>query len=217
MEIMGFEEVSALLPRLSLQEILFGDTSEIASVIYFIVMLSIYALSIWHFYRFLARRDCFSHHNERHPRLCNMLKYMVFFPFVAFLFFIGFSLLLLFITKDYDIQILLSTAFAMVAAIRIVAYYSEDLSRDLAKMLPFALLGLFIVDPQYFSFEDIISKMSSIPIFFTLCIKYILYIVFMEWILRVLLNIRYSIHSTARYISTSEPHSGKISINEPVR
>ncbi|MDG6217820.1 MAG: hypothetical protein QCI00_00060 [Candidatus Thermoplasmatota archaeon] len=214
---MRFEEVSALLPRLSLQEILFGDTSEIASVIYFIVMISIYALSIWHFYRFLARRDCFSHHTERHPRLSNMLKYMFFFPFVAFLFFIGFSLLLLFITKDYDIPILLSTAFAMVAAIRIVAYYSEDLSRDLAKMLPFALLGLFIVDPQYFSFEDIISKMSSIPIFFTLCIKYILYIVFMEWILRVLLNIRYSIHSTARYISTSEPHSSNISINEPVR
>jgi len=217
MEIMEFEKISALLPRSSLQEILFGDTSEIASVIYFIVMISIYALIIWHFYRFLARRDCFSHNNTAHPRLSNMLKYMFFFPVVAFLFFIGFSLLLLFITKDYDIPILLSTAFAMVAAIRIVAYYNEDLSRDLAKMLPFALLGLFIVDPQYFSYEDIISKISAIPMFLTLCIKYIIYIVFMEWVLRVVLNIRYSIHSTAKYISTSEPHSRKMSMNELLR
>jgi hypothetical protein len=105
----------------------------------------------------------------------------------------------------------------MVAAIRIVSYYSEDLSRDLSKMLPFALLGLFIVDPQYFSYADIVGKVMSIPMFFTLCIKYIVYIVFMEWILRVLLNIRISMRSTARYISDQDTNSSNVPLNKVVR
>jgi len=214
---MAFEKVSAYLPDLSLQEIMIGDTSAILSIVYFVLMVSVYSLIIWHFYRFLARRDCFTVHNMNHPRLSNMLKYMFFFPFVAFLFFIGFSFMLLFITKEYDIPILLSTAFAMVAAIRIVSYYSEDLSRDLSKMLPFALLGLFIVDPQYFSYADIVAKVMSIPMFFTLCIKYIVYIVFMEWILRVLLNIRISMRSTARYISDQDTNSSNVPLNKVVR
>ena len=34
----------------------------------------------------------------------------------------------------------------LVAATRITAYYNEDLSRDMAKTIPFALLGIMIID-----------------------------------------------------------------------
>ena len=30
------------------------------------------------------------------------------------------------------------------------AYYNEDLSRDLAKILPFAVLGIFLIDASFF-------------------------------------------------------------------
>ena len=209
---MELEEVSGLLSDLSLKDILIGDTSAILSIIYFIIMISVYSLIIWHFYRFLAQRDCFHYHNSLHPRISNLLKYMFCFPFVAFLFFIGLSLMLLFITKYYEISMLLSTAFALVAAVRIVSYYSEDLSRDLSKMLPFAILALFIVDPAYFSFSDIIVKIISIPMFLTLCIKYILYIVIMEWILRVLLSIRLRMKSTSTNLNTQDFQSKKVSV-----
>jgi len=208
---MELEEISGLLADLSLKDILIGDTSAILSIVYFIIMISIYSLIIWHFYRFLAQRDCFSFHHSLHPRIINMLKYMFCFPFIAFIFFIGLSLMLLFITKDYDISILLSTAFAYVAAVRIVSYYSEDLSRDLSKMLPLAILALFIVDPAYFSFGDIVIKIFSIPMFFTLCIKYILYIVIMEWILRVLLSIRLRVNSTSTDVTTQDFQSKNVS------
>jgi hypothetical protein len=208
---MELEKISGLLADLSLKDILIGDTSAILSIVYFAILISAYALIIWHYYRFLAKRDCFSYHNSLHPRIINMLKYMFCFPFVAFVFFIGLSLMLLFITKNYEIPILLSTAFALVAAVRIVSYYSEDLARDLAKMLPLAILALFIVDPAYFSFDDIIIRLVSIPLFFTLCIKFILYIVIMEWILRIFLIIRLRVKSTSTNMTTHDLESKNLS------
>jgi hypothetical protein len=208
---MELDEISGLLADLSLKDILIGDTSALLSVVYFIIMISVYSLIIWHFYRFLAQRDCFTFHHSFHPRIINMLKYMFCFPFVAFIFFIGLSLMLLFITKDYDITILLTTAFAYVAAVRIVSYYSQDLARDLSKMLPLAILALVIIDPAYFSFGDIIYKIVTIPLFFTLCIKYILYIVIMEWILRLLLSIRLRMKSTSTDLTTQDYPSQNVS------
>lgn len=196
---MAFETISGALQNLSLKDIVVGDTSLVLSLFYFIIMISTYSIIIWHFYRFLARRDCFTYHNTRYPRIINLLKYMLCFPLVAFLFFIGLSFMLLFITKDYNLSMLLSTAFVLVTSVRIVSYYSEDLSRDLSKMLPFALLALVIIDPSYFSINDVFVKIATIPLFFTLCIKYILYIVIMEWILRAVLHIKCSLksHTTA--------------------
>jgi hypothetical protein len=87
----------------------------------------------------------------------------------------------------------LSTSFAIIVAIRITAYYNEDLSKDVAKMLPFALLGLFLVDPSYFNWGTINTRISELPEFFTLMAQYILFIVLIEWILRMLLTLRYAL------------------------
>jgi len=98
--------------------------------------------------------------------------------------------MILFITREYEFVSILSTSFAVVIAIRLTAYYSEDLSKDVAKMLPFALLGLFIADPSYFSFAEIAAKINSLPEFLNLCIQFIILIVIVEWILRIILTIR---------------------------
>jgi hypothetical protein len=96
----------------------------------------------------------------------------------------------LFITRDLEFVSILSTSFAVVIAIRLTAYYSEDLSKDVAKMLPFALLGLYIADPSYFSLSELSTKINSLPEFLNLCIQFIILIVIIEWILRVILSIR---------------------------
>ena len=69
------------------------------------------------------------------------------------------------------------------------AYYNEDLSKDLAKLMPFVLLGVFLVDPSYFSWSDIMSKINSLPEFFAMGIQFILLIMIIEWILRIVSNI----------------------------
>ena len=98
--------------------------------------------------------------------------------------------MILFITRDLEFVSILSTSFAIVIAIRLTAYYSEDLSKDVAKMLPFALLGLFLADPSFFSLEEITTKINSLPEFLILCFQFIILIVIVEWILRIFLSIR---------------------------
>ena len=64
-------------------------------------------------------------------------------------------MILIFLTRNFAIPELLATSFVLVVAIRFTAYYSEDLSKDVAKMLPFAILGLVVVNPTFFNYEDI--------------------------------------------------------------
>ena len=87
------------------------------------------------------------------------------------------SLMMLFLTRTYEVAIVLSTAFGIIVAIRLTAYYNEDLSKDVAKMLPFALLGLFLVDPSYFSIDYIIIKIYQLPDFFSRVLQYIVLII----------------------------------------
>jgi branched-subunit amino acid transport protein AzlD len=75
-------------------------------------------------------------------------------------------------------------------AIRITAYYTEDLSKDVAKMLPFAILGIFLVDSSYFSIESVNDRINMLPEFINLIIQFLLLIIFTEWILRAILSIK---------------------------
>ena len=49
---------------------------------------------------------------------------------------------------------ILVVSVSLVAAIRVTSYYNEQLSQDLAKMIPFALLGIFLVDATFFSVQE---------------------------------------------------------------
>lgn len=196
---MAFEGISEWASKFSLDSLAISDPSAFLSIIYLALSIAIYSIMIWHFYRFVARRDCFKMSTKKHPKAVGFLKYFFAFPFVAFLFFLGFSLMMLFLTRNYEIPEILSISFALITAIRIAAYYNEDLSKDVAKMLPFALLGLFLVDSSYFRFEDIVGKIYSLPDFLTLCIQFILFIILIEWVLRILLKIRHTITQRHRH------------------
>lgn len=200
------DKFSEIMAQFSLDKISSGEFLEaFGSVLYMIIAIAIYAVVIWHFYRFIARRDCFKIGLGKHPKIVGFLKYFFIFPFVAFIFFIGFSLLMLFLTRGLDTEIVLSTSFAIIVAIRFTAYYSEDLSKDVAKMLPFALLGIFLVDPLYFNFDFILQeKVYALPVFLTDALQYILFIILVEWILRILLTIRYAIFPKKMKTSVEE-------------
>ena len=187
---MQFENLSNLAMDFSVKDILSGDPEVLIPIIYLIISIAVYSIMIWHFYRFIARRDCFKITSTNHPKLMSIMKYFLFYPIIGFLFFAGFSTMMLFITKNYSIPAVLSTSFGIIIAIRLTAYYNEDLSKDVAKMLPFALLGLVLVDPSYFRFEDIIFKFSQLPSFFIQAVQFILLIIFVEWTLRIGLAIK---------------------------
>lgn len=198
------EGISEWASGFSLDKILSGDFSGFVAIFYLVISIATYSILIWHFYRYIAIRDCFKISPRRHKKVIGFLKYFLLFPFVAFLYFAGFSLMLLFLTKKYDTDALLSTSFAIVVAIRITAYYSGDLSKDVAKMLPFALLGVVLVDPSYFNVGSIHTKILELPEYSIKIIQFILFMILIEWILRILLAIRYAIFPKKQQMITEE-------------
>ena len=66
-----------------------------------------------------------------------------------------------------------------------VSYYSEDLSRDLAKLLPLTPLDLSMTNPNFFSIERILSHFSEIPTFFGEILIYLAFIIILEIVLRL--------------------------------
>lgn len=190
----GFEiGVDNLIGKFSIEKILSGDLSLFTWLFSIIIMIALYSVIIYHFYRYIARRDCFKKSDKKHSKAAGVLKYMFVFPVIAMLFFIGFSMILIFLTNTIDISQVLYTAFVLVLAIRITAYYTEDLSKDVAKMLPFAILGIFLVDSSYFSIESVADRINLLPDYINLIIQFLLLIIFTEWIFRAALTIRYYI------------------------
>lgn len=187
------ESIAELSEHISLTAILDGDLSLFTWLFYLIIIIAIYSIVIYHFYRFIARRDCFKPTKTRYSKAVGVLRYLFLYPFIAILFFIGFSMILIFLTKTYNIETVLYVAFAIVLAIRITAYYTEDLSKDVAKMLPFAILGIFLVDSTYFKFSSVTDRLNEIPEYINLIIQFLILIIIIEWILRLALMVRYAI------------------------
>jgi hypothetical protein len=191
---MVFENFSQWASQFSIEDLFHGDFSSFVPLLYLAVSIAIYSILIWHFYRFIAKKNIFKLSTATHVKTVVALKYIILFPLVAVGFFAGFALMLLFLAKDLEIPTVLSTSFAIIVAIRIAAYYNEDLSKDIAKLLPFVLLGVFLVDPSYFNWSDLISKIDSLPTFFTICLQFILIILIIEWILRGTLAVVQRVH-----------------------
>lgn len=130
----------------------------------FAVGVAIYAVMIFNLYRFMSRRNIFNldfskYEDSKYPAMRKTLhlffyvaKYLLIFPLFAFFWFGVLVVMVAFLSKTKEVEDLLLIAMAVLTAVRVTSYYTEDLSRDIAKMLPFALLGIFLIDLRYFDF-----------------------------------------------------------------
>lgn len=168
----------------------------------YVLAMVLYAVVVWHFYRYLARREIFPI-NFRRPEggfsaflkkvwdfVTFLLKTLIIFPFIITLWFLILGGFLLFLSKSQDVPQILLMSMTVIAAARVTAYYNEDLSKDLSKLVPFALLGVFIVDNSYFSFASAIEKFYTLPLHLHIIIQYIIAIVLLEFIFSIIYRIR---------------------------
>ena len=114
-----------------------------------------------------------------------LLEYIVILPFLIFFWFLIFTFFLLVLTESLPVGTLLIISATIIAAIRMTAYYNEDLSKDLAKLIPFTLLGVSIINPNFFDVSRIISQISEVPQFVTHIVSYLIFIVALEIVLRI--------------------------------
>lgn len=171
------------------------------NICFYTLLIAFYAIFIWKFYRFLAKRDVIKLDLNKYNRVENpgwhkffaaivfLFEYIIIIPFIIFFWFTILSLFLLVLSKDQNVSQILLISTAIVAATRLTAYYSEDLSKDLAKMFPFTLLGIFILDPDFFSLQEIVGRFLSIPSLLRTIFIYLVFIFFIEAIIRFLATI----------------------------
>lgn len=166
-------------------------------LILFIIGMVVYSIFIFKFYRFIARKEIFNLNLQQYSEksfawlrkflsiIFYIIEYVLLFPLITFFWFIIFSVLLSFLTREQTVNNVILVSIALVSTIRIAAYYDEELSKDLAKMLPFALLGIFLVDISYFSFSTSMDVIKQIPSFWNIMVYYLLFAIVLEFVLRI--------------------------------
>lgn len=181
--------------------------SSIYDLIGFAIGMVLYGIFVYHFYRFLSKRDMFSINLEKRlsskkfsssgesssaaPRVIAFIAMNFFiFPFVAFLWFVGYSSIMFLLVHQLPTATIFLVSSALIIAVRISAYYREDLSKDLAKLLPFALLGIFLYNPQFYAIDQIIIRLKEIPSFIFQITAFIAVAMFVEIVLSILYLIK---------------------------
>lgn len=161
-------------------------------LILFVIGVAIYSIFIFTFYRFLARKKIFElkiHEYDIHKGLKKFLyvvEYIILFPFVVFFWFLVMSLLITIVTSVQSIENILFISVAFVSAVRIGAYYNELLARDMAKLVPLALLALFLIDASFLSWENSLILINQLPSMWRTLVYYLFFVIFLELVLRLI-------------------------------
>jgi hypothetical protein len=179
----------------------------LVSLLLYTLFIVLYAVFIWKFYRFMAEKDIIKFNLSQYNRskspaleksyalLLNILQYLIILPFLVLFWFTVFSILLLILSKSQSTyQILLITA-AIIASTRVAAYLNEGLSRDLAKIFPFTVLALFILDPDFFNINILFDKFVQVPEIFSNILIFVVFIFGIELILRLVYSFAAFIYS----------------------
>ncbi len=166
-------------------------------LIVFIIGMIIYAVFIFKFYRFISRRNIFRrdkkyHEHEGIRKLGYVLEYIFLFPIVAFIWFFVMASILSMISEVLTIGNIFMISMAIVTTIRVTAYYNEELSRDISKLLPFALLAIFLLDISNISISTPFELLTQLPPIAKTLVYYFAFIVVLEFILRGITGLKRS-------------------------
>ena len=187
---------------------IFGNGLDLQDALDLLVPLSFYVLAIagygvlvFKYYRFVATRDMFELDLSRYEGVrlrwlrsllqvtLYIFKYLILFPVFAFFWFAVLTLVLAFLSKGQSFSETLLIAVATVSAIRATAYYNEDLSRDLAKILPFAVMAVFLIDASFFSLSDSLDTLNEASDYNEHILYYLMFLIALEFVLRMAIGV----------------------------
>jgi len=167
-----------------------------------ILSIAAYSSFVFMFYRVLAKRDLVTldlskYANDFKGKLQKYLRsllfvfqYLILIPLLISFWTLVLATILTLLSDGTDHSRNALIATSVVGAVRILSYWTEDLSRDVAKMLPFAVLGVFLVDStsvQWSQFEDLLNNLPDLAeAFYTSLVL----LVILETLLRMASSIR---------------------------
>lgn len=174
-----------------------GETNLTFVLLFFTAVIILYSVFVYYFYNFLARKNIISlnlnqYNNYENPSVIKffaivfyILEYIIFLPIITFFWFAVLSILILVMSSEMKIASVLLISSALVASVRVTSYISQDISKDLAKLLPFTLMAIAVTNPGFFNVASLLSRVIEIPSLFTNIPFYLLFIVAIELVMRV--------------------------------
>ena len=161
------------------------------------LLIIIYLIIVWEIYRFISKKNPLGLNLIEHTRYekdflyklftagLYFLEYIIIFPFILFAIFLVFALFVIIFLKDVgSISQILIISAVIIAAIRMTAYYKHELSQEIAKILPIALLEVPIVNPGTYTeaiyLEKVISQISQLPQYAGKMLYYLGFIIILE-------------------------------------
>jgi len=191
-----------------LTEIFTGESNLFLVLTFFTTVIVIYSIFVFYFYRFLAKKNIIELNLNQYNRYNNpaiiklfatffyIIEYILLLPVLTFFWFATLSILILLLSKGIEIETILLISAALVAAVRATSYVSENLSKDLAKMLPFTLLAISITTVGFFDINSLLSRIENIPSLLSSIPYYLLFIVAIELIMRTADFVQSIAHTT---------------------
>lgn len=186
--VVGYDQLLGLIP---------DKFSPLFNLFVFSLLISIYAIFTWNFYRNLSKKDLLKldlarYNRSDHPvfyklfaTILYILEYIVILPVLIFFWFAFMSLIIIAMSEGQQTQHIVTITAAVVAAIRIIAYYNEELSRDVAKLFPLTVLSIFLLSPGFFAIDKILSFLTELPSFFSSLVYFFIFIIAIELVLRM--------------------------------
>jgi hypothetical protein len=173
-----------------------GESALIFTLAFFTTVIVIYSIFVFYFYRFLARKNIIELNLSQYNQYSSpettkffaaifyIIEYIILLPILTFFWFAVLSALILVLAKDIDTSTILLISAALVASVRATSYVSQDLAKDLAKMLPFTLLAIAITTAGFFDIPALIMRVTEIPALFSDVPYYLIFIVAIELVMR---------------------------------
>ena len=142
-----------------------------------IIAIAVYSGFVFMFYRILAKKDLltldlrkyaddFGGKVKKYLRsMLFVVQYIVVVPILIAFWTLVLAVILTLLSDSSDHTRNALIATSVVGAVRILAYWTEDLSRDVAKMLPFAVLGVYLVSStsvQWSAFQELLESLPEL-------------------------------------------------------
>jgi hypothetical protein len=168
---------------------------DVISLALLILLVFIYAVFIWKLYQFVATKNFLGKYFDKlatsesstSVKLIFFIEYIIISPFIIFFWFILFSIFILLLTNidiTKGVETILIIATLIVATTRMTSYYNENLSKEIAKILPFTLLAIAITNPNFLNIERVLTRLGGVSLIFQEMFFYLLLIFLLEAILR---------------------------------
>ena len=206
---------------LDLTTLFTGEIPLAVILLFFTAVIVVYSVFVFYFYKFLAKKNIIELNLNQYNQYANpsvvkffavifyIIEYVVVLPVLTFFWFAVLSILTLLLAKGIDVSTILLISAALVAAVRITSYVSEDLSKDLAKMVPFTLLAIALTTLGFFDINALLSRVTEIPSLFSHIPYYLLFIVAVELIMRIFTFIESVFHSSKAVEEEVSPTEGE--------